>query len=93
MQGSGMGDGGGGGGAPRARRQAGRAYARPPVVPRARRTRMPWRSSKASPFASAHEMCSCAACAFGRGVWLVPPFPLRMPLCAVCCVFACSVSQ
>eukprot|EP00966_Prymnesium_polylepis_P285931 6604892-Prymnesium_polylepis.1 len=29
MQGSGMGEGGGG--APRARRQAGRAYARPPV--------------------------------------------------------------
>eukprot|EP00966_Prymnesium_polylepis_P253205 5852248-Prymnesium_polylepis.1 len=38
MQGSEMGEGGGG--APRARRQAGRAYARPPAVPRARRTRM-----------------------------------------------------
>eukprot|EP00966_Prymnesium_polylepis_P024050 553840-Prymnesium_polylepis.1 len=36
----------GGGGAPRARRQAGCAYARPPAVPHARRTRMPWRSSK-----------------------------------------------
>eukprot|EP00966_Prymnesium_polylepis_P263665 6090852-Prymnesium_polylepis.1 len=51
MQGSGMGEGGGG--APRARRQAGSAYARPPAVPRARRTRMPWWSSNASPFASA----------------------------------------
>eukprot|EP00966_Prymnesium_polylepis_P213314 4940215-Prymnesium_polylepis.1 len=51
MQGSGMGEGGGS--APRARRQAGRAYALPPAVPRARRTRMPWRSSKANVYAEA----------------------------------------
>ena len=56
MQGRGVREGGGEGGAPQARRQAGRAHARPPAVPRARRTRMPWRSSKASPLASAHEM-------------------------------------
>eukprot|EP00966_Prymnesium_polylepis_P047277 1094537-Prymnesium_polylepis.1 len=54
MQGPGM--GGSGAGAPRARCPAGRAYAQPPAVPRTRRTCMPWRSSKASPLASAHEM-------------------------------------
>jgi hypothetical protein len=43
----------------RSAQQAARAHAQPPAMPRARRTRMPWRSSKASPLASAHEMRGC----------------------------------
>eukprot|EP00966_Prymnesium_polylepis_P081298 1883495-Prymnesium_polylepis.1 len=42
---------------PRGAQQAVRAHAQPPATPHARRTRIPWRSSKVSPLASAHEMC------------------------------------